>query len=103
MPDSVEEIGPKAFEHCKNLRSVKFSKNLKKIGPSAFLGCEKFTDITIPASITTIEQYAFDLIDIPDVKFEGTLEQWDKVEVNEEAFKDYPVAKCSDGDLEVIV
>ena len=99
MPDSVEEIGPKAFEHCKNLRSVKFSKNLKKIGLSAFLGCKKFTEITIPASVTTIEQWAFDLIDIDVFNFEGTLEQWDKVELSDETFKAYPVVNCSDGNI----
>ena len=99
MPDSVEEIGPKAFEHCKNLRSVKFSKNLKKIRLSAFLGCKKFTEITIPASVTIIEQWAFDLIDIANFKFEGTLEQWDKVELSDETFKAYPVVNCSDGNI----
>lgn len=97
MPDSVEEIGPKAFEHCANLRSVKFSKNLKKIGLSAFLGCKKFTEITLPASVTKIEQWAFDLIDIDTFNFEGSLDQWDKVELSEEAFNAYPPVNCSDG------
>ena len=101
MPDSVEEIGAKAFEHCKNLASVKFSKNLKKIGLSAFLGCKKFTEITLPASVTKIEQWAFDLIDIDTFNFEGTLDQWDKVELSEEAFNEYPVVNCSDGDIVV--
>lgn len=99
MPDSVEEIGAKAFEHCANLRSVKFSKNLKKIGPSAFLGCKKLTEITLPASVKEIGQYAFDLIDMDAINFEGSLDQWDKVECNEEAFKVYPVVNCSDGKI----
>lgn len=101
MSDSVEEIGAKAFEHCKNLRSVKFSKKLKKIGLSAFLGCKKLTEITLPASVSEIEQWAFDLIDIDSINFEGTLEQWDKVELSEEAFKAYPCVNCSDGGIEV--
>ena len=80
-------------------RSVKFSKNLKKIGLSSFLGCKKFTEITLPASVTTIEQWAFDLIDIANFNFEGTLEQWDKVELSDETFKTYPVVNCSDGNI----
>ena len=99
MPDSVEEIGAKAFEHCANLHSVKFSKNLKKIGLSAFLGCKKLTEITLPASVKEIEQWAFDLIDMDAINFEGSLDQWDKVECNEEAFKVYPVVNCSDGQI----
>lgn len=101
MPDSVEEIGDKAFEHCKNLRSVRFSKNLKRIGLSAFLGCEKLTEITLPASIKTLEQWSFALIDIDSFNYEGTLEQWDEVDINEETFNAYPCINCSDGQIVV--
>ena len=99
MPDSVEEIGPKAFEHCKNLHSVTFSKNLKKIGLSAFLGCEKFTKISLPGSVKEIQQWAFDFIPIEDVIFDGTFEQWKKVsEAEEDSFAWVSHVICSDGD-----
>lgn len=36
MPDSVEHIGVSAFEGCKDLEKINFSKNLKTIGSFAF-------------------------------------------------------------------
>lgn len=104
MPDSVEEIGPKAFEHCTNLHSVTFSKNLKKVGLSAFLGCEKFTKISLPGSVKEIQQWAFDMIPIEDVFFDGTYEQWEKVsEAEEDSFDFVPHVVCSDCDFFITV
>lgn len=59
IPDSVTEIGGRAFEDCKSLTSVMIPDSVTKIGDSVFSGCESLTSVTIPDSITEIDNYAF--------------------------------------------
>lgn len=81
VPDSVTEIAENAFSNTSKLKSVKMS-SVKKIGSMAFdssavqkidLGeklefigewafceCKKLAELTIPASVTEIEEIAFD-------------------------------------------
>ncbi len=40
LPSSVETIGFKAMEHCCNLKTMSFSKNLKTFGTNSLLGVE---------------------------------------------------------------
>lgn len=60
VPASVEEIGFGAFENS-GLSAVKFHPdgNILTLGYRAFYGAEKLTDITIPASVVSIDYYAF--------------------------------------------
>ncbi len=46
IPDTVTEIGKKAFYNCAGIRSMDFGKNLAKIGSSAFYGCKSLEKIT---------------------------------------------------------
>lgn len=58
MPDTVREVQIAAFAGCKELKNVKFSKNLEVIENSSFLdtGLEKFE---LPQSIRRISNFAF--------------------------------------------
>ena len=60
LPDSVEAVEEYAFSGCVNLKTVEFSKNLKKIGFGAFFGCSSLKNITLPEGIETIEDSAFE-------------------------------------------
>jgi len=55
LPDSVEVIGDKAFEHCTNLKTVYLSANLKHIGFNGFWGCE-IENTYYPGSIFAYEK-----------------------------------------------
>ena len=55
----VTKIGDHAFDICKNLGTLIFPDTLKTIGISAFSGCEALTAVSIPASVTRIEEKAF--------------------------------------------
>ena len=59
VPESVTEIRPYAFDHCRNLTSVTIPNSVTSIGNYAFNGCSKLTSVTIPNSVTTLGYYAF--------------------------------------------
>jgi len=81
LPNTVGRIEAYAFKDCKYLYSVSWSSELTYIGQEAFYGCEalgkvdlptklktigasafgftNITEVTIPASVTKIEGYAF--------------------------------------------
>ena len=58
MPDTITEIGNKAF-YRQPIENIIFSSNLRKIGSSAFYN-NKLTSIQIPRSLVSIESEAFD-------------------------------------------
>ena len=79
MGDNVTVIGPKAFEHCSNLKTIALSKNLEVIGLSAFLGCRSLKEIHIPSSLKRIEEWAFSFCSFDKVVYDGTLLEADKL------------------------
>lgn len=59
LADSVTEIDDYAFAYCKSLKDIDFGEGLVQIYNASFLACESLTEITIPASLTRVGQYAF--------------------------------------------
>ena len=79
MDDSVIVIGPKAFEHCANLRSIRLSANLEVICLSAFLGCKSLKEIHLPHSLKRVDDWAVGLCCFDKAFYDGTLLEADKV------------------------
>lgn len=59
IPNSVWEIGYRAFYDDRYLQSVTLGSGLQIIGQGAFHFCHRLTGITIPASVESIENNAF--------------------------------------------
>lgn len=59
MPDSITNIGDRAFEKCSNLIKIVLSNNLETIGDYAFYRCEVESMPPLPDSVTSIGDYAF--------------------------------------------
>ena len=59
IPNSVTNIGYRAFRSCWYLISITIPNSVTSIGNNAFSGCSKLTSITIPNSVTSIGDYAF--------------------------------------------
>ena len=60
VPDSVTNIGDRAFAGYKSLININIPDSVTSIGNSAFRGCESLTSINIPDSVTSIGKLAFD-------------------------------------------
>lgn len=59
IPNSVTNIGERAFSDNSSLASIILSDSLTSIGSSAFACCEKLASITLPGSVTHIGNSAF--------------------------------------------
>lgn len=59
IPNTVTNIGDRAFASCENLRTVSIGNNVQRIGVSAFDGSYALTSISIPNSVTSVEDRAF--------------------------------------------
>lgn len=107
IPNTVEEIGEKAFSHCTALTEIVFEEGtaLKKIGAKAFsmtgitefevpptvtelgefvfYGCSELTKLTLPKSITVIPNYLCrDASRLTDIVVEGEI-----TEIGNQAFR----------------
>ena len=102
MPDSVEVVEAKAFEHCTKLESVRFSNNLKAIRGAAFMGCSNLRSVSLPKSLERMGNFAFSDTAVNEIFFAGTMEEFRRIEKpeGEQAWIDRtPVVHCTDGDI----
>ncbi|MBP5787630.1 MAG: leucine-rich repeat protein, partial [Kiritimatiellae bacterium] len=58
-PNSVTEIGFRAFQGCRSLTSVTIPNSVTSIRSSVFEGCSGLKNVTIPDSVTSIGEKAF--------------------------------------------
>ena len=82
IPDNVKTIGEMAFWWCKDLESVTLGNNVEEIGDNAFGECTELKSIFIPDSVTYIGMTVFDGSGITDIYYEGTLEQWEAINID---------------------
>lgn len=59
IPDTVTEIGERAFNYCQALESFTIPPLLQKISDRMLSQCKSLTSIVIPASVTEIGEAAF--------------------------------------------
>ena len=59
IPSTVTSMGTYVFQACQQLSSVNYRTNKNKIETATFIGCTALTTFTIPDSVKTIGQYAF--------------------------------------------
>lgn len=83
--DSVTEIGRTAFYGCSSLTSVTIPDSVTTINGGTFSGCTALEEITIPVSMFSISDNAFIDVPLKTVHYAGTEEQWNKIDLNNNA------------------
>lgn len=73
LPESLEEIGRKAFSDCHRLKEIRIPTNVKRIGELAFDFCDNLEKVDLKnCQISAIEDYSFkqcqnlQKVEIPD-------------------------------------
>lgn len=77
FPNSVEEIGVRAFTSCKNLTNVVLPATIKIIDEYAFCNCPNIDEIVLPSGIKKIGKEAFSSTGIQSVTANGNIEKMD--------------------------
>ena len=100
IPDSVTIINEGAFMGCLSLTSVIIPDSVTTIGDVAFADCESLTSVAIPESVTNIGSFSFAACsNLTNIRYEGTVEQWNKIESPANWNEEVPATKvvCIDG------
>lgn len=79
IPDSVEEIAQGAFEEENKLKSVAIGNGVTFLNRYVFGQCDSLKTIIIPATVTAIDESAFERCWISDVYYSGTAAQWNRI------------------------
>ncbi|MBR5816857.1 MAG: leucine-rich repeat protein, partial [Anaerotignum sp.] len=68
------------YEYASQITSIIVEENVLSIGKYAFDGCSNTETVTLPSSLTLIDQYAFSGADsMTDVYYNGTKSQWEDI------------------------
>ena len=90
----ITKIGEHALYRCKSLESVEISCSATEISKCAFSWCKSLSSVFIPTSVKKIGRCTFIYSTaLKEVRFGGTVAQWEAVEKGEE-WNDYIPAKC---------
>ena len=90
----ITKIGEHALYRCKSLESVEISCSVTEISKCAFSWCKSLSSVFIPTSVKKIGRCTFIYSTaLKEVRFGGTVAQWEAVEKGEE-WNDYIPAKC---------
>ena len=67
IPDSVTELGERAFMYCDKLQKVWIGEGITEIGEAAFWNAEKLSSVHFPLSLEVIGDNSFDDCDITEL------------------------------------
>ena len=59
IPESVEEIGTRAFYNCEGLEQIDLPENLKEVGIQSFYGCSGLKEVNLPGGVVSVGSGAF--------------------------------------------
>ncbi|MDE7312613.1 MAG: leucine-rich repeat protein [Eubacterium sp.] len=86
IPDSIEVLQGSTFQFCKSLTEIIIPDGVTRIDSTVFVACENLRSIVIPSSVIRIANTAFRFgdmwpINLKDVYYSGTKEEWEQIEV----------------------
>lgn len=98
LPDSLKNIGTKAFAY-NGFEEIVIPDSVEIIEAGAISFCLFLTEITLPASLTSIGASAFKGTALKTVNYKGTQEQWEEISIHTTGNDKLTGAKiiCTDG------
>ena len=81
IPRSCTIVPTRAFDAYAHLEEVILHEGVQEIGAGAFYGCGKLREIRLPKSLKKIRLDAFGEAEIERVYFDGSLEDWCNVDI----------------------
>lgn len=93
LPESITHIGNAAFQKCTSLTNICLPKNTQVLGTACF-SYTNLSEITLTKSVTQIGQGVFINTPLSKVVYEGTLEDWCKINFSN-AQTQYDVASAN--------
>ena len=80
VPDSVEKLGKYAFSDCIGLESIYLSPKITNISQFALRNCKGLKHLYLPAGIRSFSEQSFlGTVNVTDIYYLGTAEQWDSL------------------------
>lgn len=102
IPNSVTSIESNAFKGCFSLSSINIPDGVTYIGGGAFRHCTSLASIVIPDSVMSIEWQALSgCSSLASITFQGTIEQWNQINLGEDWNSDTlaTYVQCTDGQV----
>ena len=87
----VKTIGERAFCDCSSLFDVRFSNGLTSIGKNAFHGCTKLENLTLPAKLASIGDFAFAYSGLKTL----TVNMTTPININANVFTGVDLSQCT--------
>ncbi len=78
---NITQNNVEAFAYCENLTKVTIQEGCKVLTACMFGYCEKLTTLYLPSTLTYLGSAFADCTAIKDIYYNGTEEQWKKVEI----------------------
>lgn len=79
--DSVTSIGDHLFYNCYMLDFVKFGKGITVLSSYTFYDCRSLKTVILSENMSRIDSNVFYNVSVPDIFYEGTEDEWNKVDV----------------------
>ena len=90
IPKTVTKIQARAFEYCKNLKSIIITDNVQEIEEFNFEACTELTNVTIGKGISDIYDSVFNNChNVKNIFYLGTIKDWCNINFESHPFDSY--------------
>lgn len=102
IPNNINVIGSNAFVGCNTLYNIDIPDSVNYIKNNAFNSCGLLS-ITLPVNISIGEHAFMDCINLSEINYKGTIEQWNNITKVDGWNLHVPatIVHCTDGDVVV--
>lgn len=102
LPSQLTKIPQAMFYNCKSLERIALPDTITQIDDSAFNSCSALKFINFPRNLRYIGNVAFrDCISLTNATFDGTVDEWDRIEKHKRWKYDPIILHCTDSVIKI--